>query len=211
MRTALSRLLPPYTVIKAGVTEEEYYRWADEDTDAEYLDGRIVLHSPASLRHEQLFAFLLTLLNDFTGIRRAGVVLGSRIAMRLDRRWSPEPDLVYLKPRSTRRLKKKRLEGPADWVVEILSPSTLHTDLKEKLPKYKAERIPEIWYVDPDKRALTIEILKRGSYVSRTYRNGRVESKALPGFWIRAEWLWRDPLPSTIGCLKKILPEAFRA
>ncbi len=57
----LADLEPPYVVIKPGVREEEFYALAGEDTDWEYLDGRLVM-SPASMRHEELFRFLLNLL-----------------------------------------------------------------------------------------------------------------------------------------------------
>jgi hypothetical protein len=46
-------LEPPYLITKPGLTEEDFYRLADEDSDWEYLDGRIVMHSPASDRHEE--------------------------------------------------------------------------------------------------------------------------------------------------------------
>jgi hypothetical protein len=45
-------LEPPFLVIKPFATEEEFYRLAGEDTDWEYLDGRIVMHSPASDRSD---------------------------------------------------------------------------------------------------------------------------------------------------------------
>ena len=48
-------LEPPFCIIKPGMSEEEFYRLAGEDSDWEYLDGRIVMHSPASDRHEDLF------------------------------------------------------------------------------------------------------------------------------------------------------------
>jgi hypothetical protein len=38
--------------IKPGLTENDFYRLAGEDSDWEYLDGRIVKHSPASNRHD---------------------------------------------------------------------------------------------------------------------------------------------------------------
>jgi hypothetical protein len=33
----------PYLIVKPGFSEEEFYRLANEDTDWEYLDGRIVI------------------------------------------------------------------------------------------------------------------------------------------------------------------------
>ncbi len=31
---------PPFLIVKPGLTEEDFYRLAGEDTDWEYLDGR---------------------------------------------------------------------------------------------------------------------------------------------------------------------------
>jgi len=56
---------PPYLVVVPGLTEKDFYKLTDEDSNWEYLDGRIVTHSPASDRHEDLFRFLLTLLNYY--------------------------------------------------------------------------------------------------------------------------------------------------
>lgn len=52
-------LEPPYLIVKPGISEEEFYRVADEDSDWEYLDGRILMHSLTSDQHENLFRFLL--------------------------------------------------------------------------------------------------------------------------------------------------------
>ncbi|PYV31235.1 MAG: hypothetical protein DMG09_26175 [Acidobacteria bacterium] len=89
-------LEPPYLIVKPGVDEEEFYRLADEDSDWEYLDGRIIMHSPASKRHEDIFAFLLTLLRALPDERKGATVLGSRYSMRLDPKWSTEPDIVVI-------------------------------------------------------------------------------------------------------------------
>jgi Uma2 family endonuclease len=62
-------LEPPYLIVKPFVTEEQFYRDADEDSNWEYLDGRLVMHSPASRRHEDLFSFLMTLVRGFLDVR----------------------------------------------------------------------------------------------------------------------------------------------
>jgi Uma2 family endonuclease len=102
---------PPYLIIKPGVSEEEFYRLADEDSDWEYLDGRIVMYSPASNRHEDLFRFLLTLFSAFLDDRGGGIVRGSRFPMRLDAKWSPEPDLLVVTETRRAQLTEQRLEA----------------------------------------------------------------------------------------------------
>src|SRR5881628_1398005 len=116
-------LEPPYLIVKPGVDEEEFYRLAGEDSDWEYLDGRIIMHSPASDRHENIFRFLLTLLSIFLDETRTAAVRGSRYPMRLDASWSPEPDILVVRESRRHLMTAQRLEGPADMVVEIASES----------------------------------------------------------------------------------------
>jgi Uma2 family endonuclease len=196
---------PPYLIVKPFATEEAFYRDAGEDSDWEYLDGRIVMHSPASRRHERLFAFAITLIQTWLDARGGGVVLGSRYPMRLDPRWSPEPDLLVVREHRQHLLGEHRLEGPADFVLEIASESDPGLDLREKLPRYREARIEEIWLLNPFDTTLRADTLEGESYGSRSVTAGRVESRVLPGFWVEASWFWREPLPSTIVCLREIL------
>jgi Uma2 family endonuclease len=196
---------PPYLIVKPFMTEEDFYRDADEDSDWEYLDGRIVMHSPSSEHHEDLFRFLITLLSGYLDEKKTGIVRGSRYPMRLDARWSPEPDLLVIRPTKRSLLTKTRLDGPADLVIEIASESDPGLDAREKLPRYREAGIDEIWLVDPFERTLRVDARERDGYVSSTLGSGRLDSRVLPGFWIEVSWLWRDELPSTLGCLREIL------
>ena len=44
-----------------------------------------------------------------------------------------------------------------------------------------------------------------GRYEDRVVPSGRVESSAIEGFWLDADWLWKRPLPSGLEGLKTIL------
>ena len=200
-------LEPPFLLIKPGVSEEEFYQLAGEDSDWEYLDGRLVM-SPASDLHEDLFSFLMALLRTYLDERAGAVVRGSRYPMRLDPSWSPEPDLLVVRSERRHLLTRKCLEGPADWVIEIASEGDPRLDEREKLPRYQAAGIPEIWLVDPFSRSLRVEILAGSGYRSTTVSTGRVSSSVVPGFWIDAGWLWEEKLPSTLACLREILGSA---
>ena len=197
-------LEPPYVLIKPGLGEDEFYALAGEDSDWEYLDGRLVM-SPASDRHEDLFRFLLTLLSVFLDERGGGVVRGSRYPMRLDQRWSPEPDLFVVRPEKLHLLKPQRLEGPADLVIEIASEGDPTFEVREKLPRYEAAGIPEIWVVNPFDQLILVKQKAATDYTLQTISSGRLDSQIVPGFWIDANWLWQEDLPSTMGCLRQIL------
>ena len=198
-------LEPPYLIVKPFVSEEVFYRDAGEDSDWEYLDGRLLMHSPASDRHEDLFSFLMTLVRGYLDGRRLGVVRGSRYPMRLDPRWSPEPDLLVVREAKRHLLRPTRLEGAADLVIEIASDSDPGLDLREKLPRYREAGIDEIWLVNPFERSLRVETKQPAGYTSCTLTSGRLDSTVLTGFWLEVSWLWRDELPSTLDCLRDIL------
>lgn len=206
----IADLEPPYVLIKPAVSEEEFYALEGEDSGWEFLDGRLVM-SPASNRHEDLFRFLLVLVSSFLDERGGGAaVRGSRYPMRLDERWSPEPDLLVVRPEHADRITSQRLEGPADWVVEIASEADPRFDRREKLPRYREARIPEIWLIDPMAETIQVETvqletLTAGGYRTAVHREGRLASTAVPGFWIDVAWLWRERLPSTVACLREIL------
>jgi Uma2 family endonuclease len=200
------KVAPPFLVVKPFVTEDEYYREGTEDSDWEYLDGRLVMHSPESEWHETRFGFLLTLLSGYLDERGGAKVLGSRYPMRLDERWSPEPDLLVVRDERRHLLTRTRLEGPADFVIEIASDSDPRLDVREKLPRYREAGIEEIWLINPFEQIVLTEVKEPSGYASRRLMAGRLTSRVVPGFWIDVGWLWRDPLPSTFLCLREILP-----
>ncbi len=196
---------PPYLIVKGGLSEDDFYRLADEDSDWEYLDGRIVMHSPASYRHENVFRFLLTLFSGYLDERGGAVVCGSRFPMRLDADWSPEPDLLIVRDSRRHLITPQRLEGPADLVVEIVSESDPRLEYREKLPRYKDAGIEEIWIIDPFTSAVRVEAKRADTYVTRVLTAGRLDSTVVAGFWIDVAWLWQEQLPSTMQCLRAIL------
>lgn len=198
---------PPFVVVRPVADEGAYYA-LDEDSPWELLDGRLVM-SAASHRHEELFRFLMTLLSGWLDERGGGVALGSRYPMRLDERWSPEPDLLVVTDAHRHRLTPQYLDGPADLVVEIASDGDPGLDEREKLPRYRQAGVPEVWLVSPQTSRVRAERRRPdGGYDTGHHRTGTLESAVLPGVWIDVAWLWADPLPSAIACLRELLARA---
>jgi Uma2 family endonuclease len=137
--------------------------------------------------------------------RGDGLVKGSRFPMRLDPQWSPEPDVTVVRAENVHRIGPQRLEGPADLVIEVASPGDVRRALRLKLPRYREARIPEIWVVDPYAQTVLVERFEGQAHSSRVVTAGRLDSAVFPGFWIDVSWLWRQPLPHTLACVRQIL------
>lgn len=194
-----------YLFRRYGATVQDYLRAADEDTRLELIDGVMVMHSPANVGHEDVFAFLLWLIRGYVVPRKLGRVFGSRTPMVLEEERRFEPDLLFIRNENLARLGDVELQGPADLVIEILSPATRDYDLGEKRRAYVEGRVPELCFIDPAAKLVLVDrpagqrILELGK--------GRLSFMALPGFWLEAAWLWETPLPDPAACLGEITRE----
>ena len=192
-----------YLFRRYGASAADYERAANEDTRLELIDGVLIMHSPASVGHERLFSFLYRLLTGNVNATGAGEVFGSRTPVVFDDDRRVEPDLLFIKREHLDRLGEVALAGPADVVVEILSPATRDYDLGEKRDVYAEAGVPEYWIVDPMNSVLLID-RPAGTRVVEL-AEGRFESQILPGFWLDVSWLWQQPLPDPQRCVNQIL------
>src|SRR6516165_8010724 len=87
----------PYTVRVAGVTEEMFDELVDEDTRAELIDGVLIVHSPASPRHDNISGFVRTLMRMFAEGRGLGKVFGPDSLVHLATCRKFAPDVFFLK------------------------------------------------------------------------------------------------------------------
>jgi len=194
---------------------EEFLAWCDEDTWAEWVDGRVVMVSPASRRHQDLADFLTSILRIYVESRGLGSVLSAPFLMRLPNIPSGrEPDVLFVATARNDRLKETYLDGPADLVVEIVSPESRLRDRGEKFAEYELGGVPEYWIVDPElRRADFYRLDSQGRYrLAEPDAGGRYASAVIPGLWLQVEWLWQEPLPPVLTVLRELglIPGAAR-
>ena len=185
------QLTGEFIVLQPDISEEEFYSFADEDIKCELINGVLVIHSPATTEHEDLFGYLYTLLRLYLDETGEGKIFGSRLAMRLSPKWSPEPDILVILPKKYHNLQEGRLEGPADIVIEILSKSTREIDLEKKLPSYLDFGVREVWIIDPEKKSISIHSKSEIKEWNSINKKDRVRSVVLPKFFVYFHWLWK--------------------
>ena len=189
---------------KQKMTYQEFLAWADEDTLAEWVDGKVIMNSPASRRHQEISNFLNTLLTFYVSIRDLGRVLFAPFQVKLGPDLpGREPDLLFVASEHLDRLKETHLDGPADLIVEIVSQESQQRDRGEKFYEYEAAGVSEYWLIDPQRRQAEFYQLGEGGF----YRpvppdaEGVYRSAVLPGFWLDMAWLWQTPLPTPLETL----------
>jgi Uma2 family endonuclease len=195
---------------RAHITYEDFLDWADEDTLAEWVDGKIIMTSPANRRHQGIARFLLMTLSSFVDVHGLGTVIEAPFQMKLPRS-GREPDVLYIATTHLDRLQETHLAGAADLVVEIVSPESSHRDRVVKFDEYQEAGIPEYWLVDPDiPRADFYQLDAQGNYqLVAPDSDGIYRSRVLPGFCLRVVWLWQQPLPDPVRVLLQIDRDAY--
>ncbi len=192
-----------YIVHVRGVTFEEFLEFANEDISCELLNGVLVIHSPASYKHQTIVRFLLTLLDQIGLQQKIGRALGAPFIVKLDPNWAPEPDIIFYRSSKKGSIKDTFFDGTPDIVIEILSPSNRDDDLNTKLPKYLALGIPEVWIIDPEDSTLTIHQTGQDPVIF-SKPESLVGSKIFPEIQFRLNWLWDEDM-NPIDALKQLL------
>jgi Uma2 family endonuclease len=199
-------LKEPYVVRLGGWTLERYLKEAPEHLIWEFVRGEVVMYSPATAEHQRLIGFLFRLLQGYCEARGWGEVLTGPAALQLLPDVVREPDLFVLPSEEVPKAKGVPLKVSPALIIEVLSPSTRTLDLVEKAEDYASAGVPEYWAVDPERKELVVHRLRseEGFQVEQV-SSGRVESQAVPGLWLKSEWLFQDPLPPVVECLQQIL------
>ena len=190
---------------KEKMSFAEFLEWCD-GTWAEWVDGEIVMASPASVQHQQIGGLLEKILGLFVEAHNLGVVLRAPFAMRMkELARSREPDLLFITQARIHLLQKNYLDGPADLAVEIVSPESIGRDRGEKFVEYERVGIREYWLLDPERRTAEFyELGADGRYHLALLDSDLFRSQVVPGFWLRTGWLWQTPPPPALELLREL-------
>ena len=202
-RQMLDLLLAPSQ--PARMSYEEFLDWLDEDTLAEWVDGEVIMSSPASLRHQSISHFLAQVMGVYAEQHDLGEIILAPFQMKLAES-GREPDLLFVAREHLHRLGDTYLTGPADLAVEIVSPESAGRDRGEKFYEYERAGIAEYWLLDPQtRRAEFYQMGPEGQYhLTAADTEGVYRSVVLPGLWLRVDWLWQQPLPRVLDVLREL-------
>lgn len=143
------------------MSHEEYLGAPDIPEHTEWVNGEVVEMMAVSRRHAELQVYLVELLQAY--LRRNPI---GRLYQPFQLKTSPElpgrsPDIMFVAVGSHHRLRDQYLEGPADVVIEIVSPGTEAVDRGDKFYEYEAGGVPEYWLIDPVREVADFYVRKR--------------------------------------------------
>ena len=172
---------------------EHFYNEVTEYEKAEFINGEIIVHSPAKKRHTEAGKLLLRLLDLYVQIRDLGFLGYEKTLVTLTRN-DYEPDLCFFRKEKAQAFTSDQMKYPApDFIAEILSPSTERRDRGVKFEDYAAHGVGEYWLLDPKAEVVEQYVLKDGQYVLRMKSgSGQIESEVIDGLAIPVRALFDD-------------------
>jgi Uma2 family endonuclease len=188
------------------MTEAEYAAWADSATNSEWVDGEVVLMPPVSAEQDDLQSWLNSILREFLEVHNLGRRFGPEFSVRLAReRRRRVPDLLVVLKHRIHLVRPNHLEGAPDVAFEIVGPESVSRDWREKYSEYQSAGVREYWVIDPTTRQIEASAL-RGKKYHRIAEDddGRIVSRVLKGFFLKSDWLWKQPLPRVSTVLREL-------
>jgi Uma2 family endonuclease len=187
-------------------TRRQFREGLNEDTKAEFINGKTIVHSPASDRHNNARNNLFRLLSAFVIARSLGLVRDEKALIGMTRN-DYEPDLCFWGTAKAATIAPEQLVYPVpDLVCEVLSPSTDDRDRGVKFEDYATHGVGEYWMIDPVMRTVEQYRLHDGRFeLHRLVTGGTIASIVVAGFEIPHESLFDEA--ENLKALRRLLAD----
>jgi Uma2 family endonuclease len=198
--------IPAEEMPPVGITFDEYLEKYAGDF-YEWVGGEVVKMSPVHDRHDALSRYFARLFEIYFELKSIGTIRQAPFVMKLEStERGREPDLQIILHTNANHLTPTYMDGPADIVIEIVSPESAARDHGEKLIEYEKGKIPEYWIIDPiHKEARFYRLDENGVYAPQNEdASGNYTTPALPDLVINVPELWQEELPGPIAITRKV-------
>ncbi len=163
--------------METAVRKGDYYTMSTEDKKiytvddiyalpegvrAELFDGELVMMASPSTVHQEILMWLSVKIYNFIHSKEGKCkVLPAPFAVKLkdDNRNYVEPDISVICDLD--KLDKRGCNGAPDWVIEIVSTSSIRIDYYKKLEYYRKCGVREYWIVDSEQKSITVYNLEQ--------------------------------------------------
>lgn len=184
--TEIAKLFPP----QGEWTEMAYFALPESTQIIELSDGVLIMPPAPTIGHQNVSGELYSALKAFVETNDLGRVFYAPLAVRLWPGKIREPDILFIRKENENRIGETRIDGPPDWVAEIVSPGTRQADEHDKVREYAQARVSEYWLVDPENKTIRVYVLETEEQynLAATYEAGQTaRSETIKGFEVAVD------------------------
>lgn len=149
------QLLEAVALLSRQLEEEHarrkrFYEEMTPEQKVEFIDGEVLMHSPARNRHLDATALLMNLISNHVRLKGLGTVKTEKCLCVFPRN-DYEPDIVFFGKEKSASLQPDTMKFPIpDFIVEVLSESTEARDRGVKFEDYAVHGVGEYWIIDTE-------------------------------------------------------------
>ncbi|MEQ1826233.1 MAG: Uma2 family endonuclease [Pirellula sp.] len=183
---------------------EQFYHDMTPDQKIEFIEGEVVLHSPARNRHLDVTGKVFQLLNIFVALHGIGQVKSEKCLCVFPRN-DYEPDVVFFGLDKSASLTPDTMKFPVpDLAIEVLSQSTEDRDRGVKFEDFSSNGVAEYWIIDADELIVEQYLLNNGEYrLALKSGSGTLKSQVILGFAISIEAIFDEK--ENLQAIRKLL------
>lgn len=137
-------------------TIEDIYALSEGER-AELIDGKIYYMTPPNTKHQRIAGKLFHIISNYIDSKNGPCEpFIAPFAVYLEEKSNTyvEPDISIIC--DPNKIDDKGCKGAPDWIIEIVSPSSITMDYYTKLFKYRTTGVREYWIVDPLKNRIMV-------------------------------------------------------
>jgi len=172
------------------LTYDDYVLLPDDGRIHEIIDGEHYMTPSPETYHQTLSRRIQFQLYEQIELTHKGLVFNAPTDVQLSEIDIVQPDLLVILAARASIVSPKKVIGPPDMVVEILSESTARKDQDLKRDLYQKSGVPEYWLVDPEGQTVTVHRLVSGRYETAGSFHEAVEYAAVEGVSVDLSKVW---------------------
>ena len=165
------------------------YEKLPEGAPYQLIGGELVMTPSPVPYHQDILGKIFYELKKFVEEKRRGKVYPAPIDVYFSETDIYQPDIIFIEKKRLNIIGEKKIEGPPDLIIEILSPSTAYYDLRAKKDVYEQSGVKEYWIVDPMQKTIEVFVNKKGKFelLGSAKVEGAVKSDILKGLSMEAK------------------------
>jgi Uma2 family endonuclease len=157
----------------------ELFEMLPEGLNREVIHNKLYMSPAPPFEHQDLSAELTAQIRSFVKIKKLGSCVASPIDIFLDGNNAFQPDIIFIATKNLGIIKKEKVRGAPDLVIEIVSPGSKKNDYITKRGVYEKNGVKEYFIVDPLSKKTTAYFLIDGLFTKQSEKKGKLISKPL--------------------------------
>jgi Uma2 family endonuclease len=173
-------------LLERKITVQEFRDMEFPENDPfiyELINGVLMKKQAQTSRHQTAVTKILFAFEMVVQTHDKGFAFTAPIDVSFDKHNNTQPDVIFIKKERDFLIDPTNgIVGAPDIIVEVISPSSVKADKKDKKALYLEFGVKEFWLVDPVYQTLSLFILNNDQYELKQelFGEGKIESTVLP-------------------------------